>query len=164
MEEKKDPKQLNGDEQSNPEQLKENAKQRAERLKEENEVVITILSRLKNHSKEKILYEYTKDISTTGVKIQGNILLPISTILQMDLMLKNLNQKVTAFGKVRWHKVLIDGQSYEAGVEFIDTSSDAIKKLQEYVASKQKFTSLNPVGVPFWIFAKFNNNKPKDKP
>ncbi len=129
---------------------------KAERLDEENEIVITILSEIKNLPKEKIIYNYSEDISMTGTRIQGNVLLPIDTVLKIDLILKNLKQKITVFGKVKRNKVLVEGESYEAGVEFVDTPSEAIKKLEDYILSINQYKNLNPVGVPYWIFAKFN--------
>lgn len=143
----------------NEEEQKMIAARKAERLDEENEIVITILSEITNIPKEKIVYNYSEDISMTGTRIQGNVLLPIDTFLKIDVILKNLKQTITVFGKVKRHKVLIEGESYEAGVEFIDTPQESIKKLENYISSMKQYKNLNPVGVPYWIFAKFN--KPK---
>ena len=134
---------------------------KAERLDEENEIVITILSEITNLPKEKVIYNYSEDISMTGTRIQGNVLLPIDTFLKIDLVLKNLKQKITVFGKVKRNKVLVEGESYEAGVEFVDTPDESIKKLENYILSINQYKNLNPVGVPYWIFAKFN--KPASK-
>jgi hypothetical protein len=136
------------------------AARKAERLDEENEIVITILSEIKGFPKEKIHYQYSEDISMVGTRIQGNVLLPIDTSLKIDLIIKNLKQTVTVFGKVKRNKVLIEGESYEAGVEFVDTPIESIKKLEEYILSMNQYKTLNPVGVPYWIFAKFNKPKP----
>jgi hypothetical protein len=143
------------------EELLMKAARKAERLDEENQIVITILSEITNLPKEKIIYNYSEDISMTGTRIQGNVLLPIDTFLKIDLILKNLKQKVTVFGKVKRNKVLVEGESYEAGVEFVDTPSESIKKLENYIVSINQYKKLNPVGVPYWIFAKFN--KPSSK-
>jgi hypothetical protein len=143
------------------EELLMKAARKAERLDEENQIVITILSEITNLPKEKIIYNYSEDISMTGTRIQGNVLLPIDTFLKIDLILKNLKQKVTVFGKVKRNKVLVEGESYEAGVEFVDTPSESIKKLENYIVSINQYKKLNPVGVPYWIFAKFN--KPLSK-
>jgi hypothetical protein len=43
----------------------------------------------------------------------------------------------------------------------MDTSIDVINKLEQYISSKEKYLDLNPVGVPYWIFAKFNRGKNK---
>lgn len=137
------------------------AARKAERLNEENEVLITILSEIENLPKENIIYNYSEDISMTGTRIQGNCLLPVDTFLEIDLILKNLKQTVTVFGKVKWSKPSEDGKSFEAGVEFVDTPDEAIKKLEDYILSINQYKNLNPVGVPYWIFAKFNKPSPK---
>jgi hypothetical protein len=153
-------KRLNEDAEDKAE-LAKKAARKAERLDEENEITITILSEIKNVPKEKIIYNHSKDISMSGTKIQGNFLLPIDTFLKIDLTLKNAKEKVTVFGKVKRNKVIADGKYYEAGVEFVDTPSESIKKLGDYILSIQDYRNLNPVGVPYWIFAKFN--KPESK-
>ncbi len=132
------------------------AARKAQRLNEENEVSITILSEITDIPKEKIVYNYSEDISMTGTRIQGNVLLPIDTFLEIDLTLKNAKEKITVFGKVKRNKVIIEGQTYEAGVEFVDTPDESIKKLEDYILSINQYKDLNPVGVPYWIFKKFN--------
>jgi hypothetical protein len=161
MAEKGKAKQPAKNEKNNPGQKKEDELRKAERLNEEHEITINIVSEDESLSKEKIRYKFSKDLSESGIKIQGNIPLPVDTLLQIDLTLKSLRQKITAFGKVKWVEFNTEDGSFEAGVEFIDTSSEAIQKIEEYILSKQKYTSLNPLGVPFWIFAKFNKAKLK---
>ena len=117
----------------------------APRLKEENEIIITVIPNRKNLPKEKIPYNYSKDISVSGAKIQTNILLPVDTLLKIDFKLKTLEQQITALGKVKWLKVLIEDKSYEAGVEFVDTLSEAIKNFEFYIARIKSLTSFNPV-------------------
>lgn len=152
-------KRLKDSEEDEAEALKK-AERKTERLDEENEITITILSGIKDIPKEKIIYKYSKDISMTGTKIQGNVLLPIDTFLKLDVTLKNLKERVTVFGKVVRNKIIVDGESYEAGVIFVDTPDESIKKLGDYILSVKDYAKLNPVGVPYWIFAKFNKPKP----
>jgi c-di-GMP-binding flagellar brake protein YcgR len=136
-------------------------RRKAQRLKELNEITISVTSEEKKILKNKLLHNYGKDISVSGAKIQSNILLPVDTLLKIDLTLERLRQKITALGKVKWVEFNTEDGSFEAGVEFVDTSSEAIQQIEEYILSKQKYTSLNPLGVPFWIFAKFNRAKLK---
>ena len=139
--------------------LLKKASRKVDRLDEENEITITILTEIKNIPKEDIIYNYSDDISMFGTQIHGNVLLPIDTFLKIDVTLKNSKEKVTVFGRVKRNKVITAGKSYEAGVEFVDTSGESIKKLEDYLLSIKEFKKLSPVGVPYWIFAKFN--KPK---
>src|SRR5208337_4946438 len=97
------------------------------RLQEENEFTINIISGEKNLSEE-ILYN-GKDISLYGAKIQGNIPLPVGTIVKLDITINNLQQKMTTTGKVKWNKFIIGNESYEAGVEFINTPDETIQIL-----------------------------------
>ena len=109
-------------------------RRKAERLKELNDITISIISEEKNIPKNKFIYNYSKDISVSGAKIQSNIFLPVGTLLQIDFKLKTLEKQITALGKVKWLKVLIEDKSYEAGVEFVDTPREAIKKIGFYIA------------------------------
>jgi c-di-GMP-binding flagellar brake protein YcgR len=124
-------------------------KRRAPRLKDFSEITATVISRGNNLSKEKIFYNYSEDISVSGAKIRGNIPLPVDTLLKIDLTLNNLRQKITALGKVKWTKRILDDKWYEVGLEFFDTPSEVIKKLDDHIFEKQKFTSFNLFGLPF---------------
>jgi c-di-GMP-binding flagellar brake protein YcgR len=156
MHEGKKAKPSGGSKKKSAEQLKGEERRRADRLSEENEITITIVSGGEETTQEKVLYNFTKDISAGGVRIQANILLPVNALIKINLALKSLRQNIIAFGKVKWNKIIIKNETYEAGVEFIDTPGESIKILEDYISCKQKYTQLNPVGMPFWMFAKFN--------
>jgi c-di-GMP-binding flagellar brake protein YcgR len=113
-------------------------RRRAPRIKEENEVIITVVSAEKNLPKEKIIKNQTKDISVTGARLQTQILLPVDTLLELDFRSKSIHQQINALGKVKWVKVIIEDESYEAGVEFFSNPSDAIRKLGEYISWKRR--------------------------
>lgn len=134
-----------------------NENRKVERLKELNEVTIYVISKGGNIPKEKISYNYSDDISMSGAKIRGNIFLPVDTLLQIDFRLKALKKQITAIGKIKWIKVIIEDVYYEAGVEFVNTPGEAIRKIENYISWKQKSGSLKP----FWIFTKYNDPKPK---
>jgi vacuolar-type H+-ATPase catalytic subunit A/Vma1 len=120
-------------------------KRRAFRLEEETESIITIISEGENPSKEKIIYNYIKDISISGAKLQTNTLLPIEALVMIEMQLRILRQTITLLGKVKWVKMIMENESYEAGVKFLNPPSDEIKKLADYISWKQKFKSLNSV-------------------
>ena len=116
-------------------------RRRQPRIEEENEVTITVVSGGHNLSEETVINSCTKDISTSGVKIQTNILLPIDTLIELDFTSKAVRQKIQALGKVKWIKVIIEDESYEAGVEFFSNATDALKRLGHYIAWKLKSKS-----------------------
>jgi len=109
----------------------------APRLEEENEVTISVISSRKNLLKEKITCNYIKDISVSGAKLQTNTFLPVDTLLMIEMILKTLQQKIIAIVKVKWVKIIIEDESYEAGVEFVNTPIYAIKKLEDYISRKE---------------------------
>ena len=113
-------------------------RRKAKRLVEESEVTITILAGGKKYPKEKVIYNTSKDISVSGAKLQSNIFLPIDTLLRIDFKLKNIQQMITAIGKVKWIKIICEDECYDAGVEFVNTPREAIQKLADYITWKQK--------------------------
>jgi len=114
-------------------------RRKEERLKVINEIVISVIATDKIMTiKKGFPYNYSKDISASGTKIQTNILLPVDTLLKIDLKLKSLGKQITSLGKVKWVKVNIDDKSYDAGVEFVDTPDDAIAKIKFYISQIRK--------------------------
>ncbi len=107
-------------------------KRRAPRIKDENEVAITVVSGGKNLPEEEINGNLTKDISVCGAKIQTNILLPVNTIIELDITSKVVHQQIKILGKVKWSTVIIENESYEVGVEFYP--SKEMEKLDDYIS------------------------------
>lgn len=134
-------------------------KRKRERLKEQHDVTLTVVSDDVMLSKKKKFYHLSKDLSGSGVKIYGDTFLPVDTMVKMELKLENLHQKITALGRVKWINVIVENVSYEAGVEFVNTPDESVKKIEDYISWKQQYKSLNPIGMPFWVFAKFNKGK-----
>ena len=136
-------------------------KRKKKRLEELNEITISVISGDKNLPKEKVVDIYSEDISVSGAKIRGNILLPVDTLLKIDFTLKTLSKQITALGKVKWIKIIFEDKWYEAGVEFFNTPQEAIKKLDDYISWKQKRESVYPEDAPFWILTQINEQKSK---
>ena len=121
-------------------------RRKAERLKDCNEITISVVSGGKNPV-PKNLYNYSEDISVSGAKICANIFLPVDTLLKIDFTLNAIHQQITALGKVKWIKSILDNKRYEAGVEFVDTPGESIKKIYDYIEWKQRYISLYPEGM-----------------
>lgn len=108
------------------------------RIKEENEVTITVVPGENNFPKEKIIDNFTKDISAGGARIQTNILLPVDSLIELEFTSRGLQQQINSLGQVKWVRVLIEDESYEAGVEFSGDPGEAIRKLEDYISWKLK--------------------------
>jgi hypothetical protein len=121
----------------------------AERLKDCSEISISVISGEENPPKEKNLYNYSENISVSGAKIRANIPLSVDKLLKIDFTLNTMHKEITALGKVKWIKSILEDKRYEAGVEFVDTPSEAIKELYDYISWKQKRISLYLKDMPF---------------
>ena len=111
-------------------------RRRAPRIKEENEATIKVVSGGKNLPEEEINGNHTKDISVCGAKIQTNILLPVNTIIELDITSKVVHQQIKILGKIKWSKVINENESYEFGVEFYP--SKEIETLDDYISGQLK--------------------------
>ena len=113
-------------------------KRRSKRLAQENEITVKIVSKGNLPVNEKISYQLSKDISSSGTRVQTNTFLPVDTLLKIQLTLRKPPRMITAMGKVKWVRTLYANESFEAGLEFIDTSKETIKLLGDYISQKQK--------------------------
>jgi hypothetical protein len=136
-------------------------KRKAERLKGYNEITVSVISGGKDLPKETIPYSNSQDISVSGAQIRGNNRLPVDTLLKINFKLKDLQQNITALGKVKWIKIIIEDKYYEAGIEFVDTPSEAIQKIEDYISWKQRTASLDKFVMRFGISAKINEPESK---
>jgi len=113
-------------------------RRRKPRLKEENEVTITVVAGEKNLPEEEISDNHTKNIAVIGANIQSHIFFPVDTILELVFISKTTNREITTLGTVKWIKVIIENELYEAGLEFLGTPREAIKELGDCISWKQK--------------------------
>ena len=111
-------------------------RRKAERIKECNEITVSVIPGETNLPKEKISYNYSEDISVSGAKIRGNILLPIDTLLKIDFTLETLKKQITALGKVKWIKIVVEDESYDVGIQFVSSPREATQKLSDYISWK----------------------------
>ena len=108
-------------------------KRREQRVEEETKVAIRVLPEDKYAHDKNVVYALTKDISSGGVKVLTDKMLPIDTLLHIELTLTKLRKLVTVTGKVRWVKRLYDDDVFEMGVEFVDTPPESIILLLENI-------------------------------
>lgn len=117
-------------------------KRKSHRLNEFNEITVSIISEKGKHPEKTIPYSNCQDISASGARIRGNIRLPVDSLLKIDFAINTLEKQITAFGKVKWIKILIEDKYYEVGIEFVDTPAEAVEKIREYILWKDRTSSL----------------------
>ena len=113
-------------------------RRRVPRINEENEVTLVIFSEEDKLPKERLIDNYTKDISKLGAKIHTNILLPIDSLIELEFTSRGLREQINALGIVKWVKVIIEDESYEAGVEFCGAPAEVMERLGEYISRQQE--------------------------
>jgi len=108
-------------------------KRREKRVEEETKVAIRILPEDRYEVDKNVVYALTKDISSGGVKILTDKILPVDTLLNIELTLTKLRKLVTVKGRVRWVNRLYDDEVFEMGLEFIDTPPESVILLLENI-------------------------------
>lgn len=112
-------------------------KRRAKRLKKKVKITIKLASSDDELTGCKFFHRLTKDISLVGIGFQCNTFIPMNSLLKIELFVSKPVRIITAFGRVRWIRDLYDGELFEMGVEFVDTSSEVIRILKRYIEDTQ---------------------------
>ena len=83
---------------------------------------------------EKVLYYgRTKNASPSGLKIDCDVQFPVGTILSIKLQSPKTRRLIQAAGEVKWVTPISDGQSFEIGLEFVETSVRNIMDLLDHI-------------------------------
>ncbi|MCX7927506.1 MAG: PilZ domain-containing protein [Candidatus Omnitrophica bacterium] len=99
------------------------------------------VSKRQEGAPEKILN--TKNISQGGVCIISTEPYSLGELLNLKLHLPDVDEEITAIGKVVWIKPLesISGSEikrYELGLEFIGINDETFQRIQKYLFYKQQ--------------------------
>ncbi|MFA5323615.1 MAG: PilZ domain-containing protein [Smithella sp.] len=119
-------------------------RRRAPRLKEKNEVTITVVSGGSDLPEANVIHNRSQDVSASGTRIHAPFCLPVDTLLMLEMKLNTVRQMITVIGKIKWIKIIYEDESYEAGVQFVNTPGDAIRKLQDYISWKLAYNKTKP--------------------
>ncbi|MGD9346817.1 MAG: PilZ domain-containing protein [Candidatus Aminicenantes bacterium] len=115
-------------------------KRKEKRIKDEIKVAIKLLPEEKYQHEKNVVYALTKDISSGGVKIVTDKMLPIDTLLKIELTLAKIRKLVEATARVRWVSRLYDDDVFEMGLEFVDTPAESVMLLLEYIYGLEEET------------------------
>jgi len=118
-------------------------KRRKERQQDSNAVTVTVLPDGNVISEKKVFHNYSVDISMYGTRIKSDIMIPVNTSIGMEMKLKTLYPKINVFGKVKWIRP-VNGNVFEAGIEFVHTSGSEILKLSGYLSWLHEFKMFFP--------------------
>jgi len=106
-------------------------KKKSARLKEDNEVTIIVVSGRDPLPREKVIYNSCKDLFPyPAPELMPIFCYAIDTLIKIRHYIKTVHQMITVMGKVKWIKIICNDESYEEGIEFVNTPDEAIKKLK----------------------------------
>ena len=83
---------------------------------------------------EKVLYYgRTKNASPSGLKIDSDVSFPLGTVVSIKLQSPKTRRLIQAAGVVKWVTAIGEGQSFEIGLEFVETSVRSIMDLLDHI-------------------------------
>ncbi len=112
-------------------------RRRDSRLIEENKIAIELLTDGRTTAGKTINNALTKDISPGGVRVVTNMLLPVDTLLKMEIVLSGIHRLVRAMGVVRWTRSIYEEEMFESGIEFTQISPEEKMLLLEHTYKKR---------------------------
>jgi c-di-GMP-binding flagellar brake protein YcgR len=112
-------------------------RRRDSRIKEEDKVVIELLTDGQPPTEKTILNALTRDISPGGVRLTTNMLLPVNTLLKIEVALSRRRRVIRATGIVRWARTVYDEEMFEIGIEFTQISPEDKMLLLEHTYKKR---------------------------
>ncbi len=108
-------------------------KRRYVRLKEQCFIKFKVLPKRFLGKKEVAL---TKDISAAGILFSANRLIPIGTLLEVEIGIKGLSRSVKAAGRVVRVEEAVANKSYDIGFAFTRINDRDRNMIQDYVTSR----------------------------
>jgi c-di-GMP-binding flagellar brake protein YcgR len=112
-------------------------KRRDSRIDEEDKVLIELLTNGRPPADKTIINALTKDVSPGGVRLLTDVLLPVDTLLKMEIVLSQRRRQVHAMGVVRWAHSMYEEEMFEIGIEFTQISPDDKMLLLEHTYKKR---------------------------
>lgn len=106
------------------------------RISEEDKVIVELLSEIDPPPAKRIFNALTKDISPGGVRLMTNMILPVGSLIRMELALSKRRKLIQATGKVRWTRSVYGEELFEMGVEFREIALEDKMVLLEHTYKK----------------------------
>ena len=111
-------------------------RRRDSRITEEDKVLIELLTNGQPPADRTIINALTRDVSAGGVRLLANVLLPVGTLLKVEVVLSGRRRVVHATGIVRWARPVYEEELFEIGIEFTNISPDEKMLLLEHTYKK----------------------------
>jgi Tfp pilus assembly protein PilZ len=80
-----------------------------------------------------IYYAWTKDATASGLRIEAESQFPVGKVLTLKLESPKTRKVIQAAGQVQWVVPIENGEAFEMGVEFVETSVKTILDLLDHI-------------------------------
>jgi hypothetical protein len=78
-------------------------------------------------------YAMAKNASPSGLKVESDDPIPVGTILSIRLQSPKTKKEIRATAEVKWFAPAGEGQGYEIGLEFVQTTVHSIMDFVEHI-------------------------------
>ena len=75
----------------------------------------------------------TKDLSIGGLRCVSPTLLPVSTELNLELVLSTGDEPLTVRGRTVWFQILPQSEQFDLGISFLDLPPITKRRLSVYI-------------------------------
>lgn len=89
--------------------------------------------RLHRPGVSQVVETLTKDMSAGGIRCLSSTLFPVSTEFQVELVLMNGEELLTARGQTRWFRMIANSDQFDIGISFLDLSPQNKRRLSAYL-------------------------------
>jgi len=96
-------------------------------------ITLTPRDNTSRRGEKALYYGQAKNASASGLKIESDVKFPMGTLLSIKLQSPKTRQLIQATGMVKWVTQIGDGQSFEIGLEFVDTPIRSIMDLLDHI-------------------------------
>lgn len=80
-----------------------------------------------------VYYAQTRDASPSGLRVETDVEFPAGTKVLIKLQSPKTRKLIQATATVRWVESMRDGRGFRTGLEFTETSLEAIMDLLEHI-------------------------------
>jgi len=96
-------------------------------------ITLTPLDKAGGRGEKVLYYGRTRNASPSGLRVDCDVRFPVGTVLSIKLQSPRTRQLIQASGEVKWATPIAGSQSYEIGLEFVDTSVRNILELLDHI-------------------------------
>lgn len=107
------------------------------RFAEQNNVLIKTTSEVREAARNGAINAHTRDISLSGARICSQQDFPVGSVIRIVIELERTHQCLKVDGEVKWTRRTEDGESFEAGVEFLHSISQTLLSLIKHLYSER---------------------------